>query len=117
MTLPLLECGAQPGVVAQVDVESSVRGTPDHRVGVVVAAGFALGDQRRHELPDDRSVLELVSAGPDRDVVPAQRRAVVNRYPVVGDVIDAGMPTSVNSAVTRSRAKPGESTTRPPVVM
>ena len=60
----------------------------DHNwVGVVVVSVLASNDQRCHKTPDDRSVLELVSACANGYIEASQRGPVVNRDPVIGDVV------------------------------
>src|SRR5690348_465810 len=60
------------------------------RVVIVVAAVLDGVDDPVHDGADDGGVLELVSAGADRHVEPRQGCLVVDRRPVLGDVVDAG---------------------------
>ena len=53
----------------------------------MVVAGFDGTDQFSHAVAGDCGVLELVAAGADGHIEAVERRAVVDRDPVVGDVI------------------------------
>src|SRR4051794_2646516 len=79
---------AQPGVEAHVEIEPGVAAGHLDRVGVVVVAVLDAVDELGHDVPDDRRVLELVAARPDRHVVAADVGLVVDRDPVVRAVVE-----------------------------
>ena len=56
-------------------------------VGVVVMSVLASTYQGCHETPNDRSVLELVAACANGHVETVQRGPIVNRDPVISDVV------------------------------
>jgi hypothetical protein len=58
------------------------------RIPIVVVTVLAGVDQLRHQVGRDTGVLELVAARPHRHVEAGQIRAVVDRDPVVGDVVE-----------------------------
>ena len=60
-----------------------MRGLPGHRLSIMVVTGFASVDDRRDHAAYYRRVLELVTAGPDRDEVAVNAGTVVNRDPVL----------------------------------
>ena len=62
---------------------------------VVVVTVLAGLDERGHHLSGDRGVLVLVAAGPDGHVEAVEIAAVINRHPVIGDVIKCDNATRV----------------------
>ena len=65
------------------------------RLGLVVVAVLDRDDQLGHGVRGERRVLELVARRADRDVEAVEVRAVVDRDPVVSDVVDADDPERV----------------------
>ena len=65
------------------------------RIPVMILTAFTGLNQGRHQLADNRRILELVAAGADSNIEAIQIRAVIDRYPVIGDIIQAHHPPDI----------------------
>src|SRR5918996_1068886 len=83
---------AQAGEETDADRAAGALEAEPQRVAVVVAALFAGDDQLGHHGAGDRRVLELIAARADRHVEAGKVRLVVDRDPVVGDVVEVDHP-------------------------
>ena len=81
-------CFAVAAEESDVDGHVGVVALHDERVVVVVVASFDGGYQFRHQMSGYGSVLVLVAAGADGDVEPVEVGSVIDRDPVVADVVE-----------------------------
>ena len=79
----------------EVELGAGVGALHTDRLGLVVVAVLDRDDELGHGVCSERRVLELVARRADRDVEPVEVRAVVDRDPVVSDVVDADDPERV----------------------
>src|ERR1700748_702419 len=91
----------KPGVEPRVEVDARVGRFDSERIVVVVVAALDALDQFRHQMTYDRRVLELIAAGSDRHVEAVEVGAVVDRDPVVRNVVE------VNDALALVRYRQG----------
>ncbi len=91
MTVPDVLAGT-PSATERTEVDRATGASTDelHRVVVVVAAILDGVDDLAHELAGQRRVLELVATRAAGHVPTGHSRAVVDRHPVVGHVVERG---------------------------
>ena len=80
---------AKSGECRKVDGVTGVLSNEFHRSNVVVNDLLLCLDKCAHEFTNERRILELVTAGAAGHEEPVQARLVVQRDPVVGDVVQS----------------------------